>query len=148
MVALLDVNVLLALALPNNVFHGAAHRWFAENHEQGWATCLLTQSSFVRLYCNPSVTKMLRSSREAMSVLRAAVAHPNHVYWQLDTEMTDIIPEISARMMGHKQVMDAVLLDLAIRRGSRFATFDKRLLSLLPAGSALREHVALIPFLD
>ena len=54
-VSLLDVNVLLALAWPTHVHHLAAHRWFAENHDAGWATCPLTQLGFVRLAMQPAV---------------------------------------------------------------------------------------------
>ncbi|MDB6039699.1 MAG: hypothetical protein JWM99_3540 [Verrucomicrobiales bacterium] len=39
--ALLDTNVLLALAWPNHQHHAVAHRWFAKHTEQGWATCAL-----------------------------------------------------------------------------------------------------------
>jgi len=57
-VSLLDVNVLLALAWPTHVHHAAAHRWFAENHAMGWATCPLTQLGFVRLGIQPAVVKI------------------------------------------------------------------------------------------
>jgi len=57
-VSLLDVNVLLALAWPNHVHHPAAHRWFAENHREGWATCPLTQMGFVRTVNQPAVVKI------------------------------------------------------------------------------------------
>lgn len=36
-VALLDVNVLLALAWPNHQHHVAAHRWFHDDGRRGWA---------------------------------------------------------------------------------------------------------------
>ena len=39
MTALLDVNVLIALAWPNHVHHVAARAWFEEHREEGWATC-------------------------------------------------------------------------------------------------------------
>jgi predicted nucleic acid-binding protein len=38
-VALLDVNVLVALFQPDHVHHELAHDWFAENRQTGWATC-------------------------------------------------------------------------------------------------------------
>ena len=37
MAALLDVNLLVALAWPNHVHHQAAHRWFARRARHGWA---------------------------------------------------------------------------------------------------------------
>ena len=44
MIALLDVNVLVALFDPMHSNHEAAHEWFAENRAAGWATCPLTGS--------------------------------------------------------------------------------------------------------
>jgi predicted nucleic acid-binding protein len=55
LISLPDVNVLLALAWTNHIHHDAAHRWFAHNAEAGWATCLHTQSAFLRLSLNPHV---------------------------------------------------------------------------------------------
>jgi predicted nucleic acid-binding protein len=47
--------------------------------------------------------------------------------------------------VGHHQLTDAVLLDLAIRHGGQLATFDRRVLGLLPPNSVLRDAVAIIP---
>ena len=55
MIALPDINVLLALAWSNHAHHDAAHRWFARDATAGWATCLLTQTGFLRLSLNPQV---------------------------------------------------------------------------------------------
>jgi putative transposase len=33
--------------------HSAAHRWFAHDAAAGWATCLFTQTGFLRLSLNP-----------------------------------------------------------------------------------------------
>ena len=54
MVALLDVNVLIALFDKAHIFHEMAHRWFARNRRHGWATCAMTESAFVRISCGPS----------------------------------------------------------------------------------------------
>lgn len=40
--ALLDINVLLALAWPSHQHHAAAHGWFARESRHGWATCAFT----------------------------------------------------------------------------------------------------------
>ncbi len=53
MVALLDVNVLVALFDPMHVHHEAAHEWFALNRKDRWATCPLTENAFVRVLSNP-----------------------------------------------------------------------------------------------
>jgi predicted nucleic acid-binding protein len=38
-VGLLDVNVLVALLVPEHQHHDAAIEWFAAEANQGWATC-------------------------------------------------------------------------------------------------------------
>ena len=47
-VALLDVNLLLALFDPDHVHHEVAHDRFADERESGWATCPMTGNGFVR----------------------------------------------------------------------------------------------------
>jgi uncharacterized protein len=47
LIALPDINVLLALAWSNHAHHDAAHRWFARDATAGWATCVLTQTGFL-----------------------------------------------------------------------------------------------------
>lgn len=50
-----------------------------------------------------------------------------------------------ARVMGPKQLTDAVLVDLAIRRKGAVATFDRHMKSLFPPGSAWASHLTVIP---
>jgi len=42
-VGLLDVNVLVALLVPEHQHHSAAIEWFTTNGDQGWATCAVTE---------------------------------------------------------------------------------------------------------
>ena len=53
-VALLDVNVLVALFDPDHVHHEAAHDWFANEGTGGWATCPVTENGFIRVITNPA----------------------------------------------------------------------------------------------
>jgi hypothetical protein len=144
-VALLDVNVLLALAWPNHVHHLAAHQWFAENHEQGWATCPLTELGFVRLGMQLSVVKVPILFGDVMEALARMTASSAHRFWPLEAGPAGIRDEIRSRIVGHHQLTDAVLLDLAIRRQARLATLERRIASLLPPDSLLRDAVAVIP---
>lgn len=68
--ALLDVNVLLALAWSNHQHHAAAHHWFDETDGRRFATCSLTQLAFIRLSSNPSFTAEAVTPREVASLLR------------------------------------------------------------------------------
>jgi predicted nucleic acid-binding protein len=55
LIALPDINVLLALAWSHHAHYDAAHRWFARDATTGGATCLLTQTGFLRLSLNPQL---------------------------------------------------------------------------------------------
>ena len=145
MVHLLDVNVLLALAWPNHLHHQPAHAWFAANHKNGWATCPITQAGFVRLSCQPLVTKLLVPVCEAIQNLEMSTRSPHHQFWQQDTPIASLMPEMLSRIMGQRQVTDAVLVDLAIRRQGALATFDRRMSSLFPPGSPNASRLTFIP---
>jgi predicted nucleic acid-binding protein len=48
----LDVNLLVALAWPNDVHHVQAHRWFGARRPLGWAPCSIVEPGFVRVSSN------------------------------------------------------------------------------------------------
>lgn len=144
-VSLLDVNVLLALAWPTHIHHVAAHRWFGENHAAGWATCPLTQLAFARLAMQPAVVKIPVLFGDVMKALAQMTAHRAHRFWPLEGGLADIRGEIGTRVVGHNQLTDAVLLDLAIRHQGRLATFDRGVLGLVPSDSTVSDAVAIIP---
>jgi hypothetical protein len=48
-------------------------------------------------------------------------------------------------VVGYRQVTEAHLLSLAIRRGGRLATFDAGIRDLVPEGRDARTVVELIP---
>ena len=144
-VSLLDVNVLLALAWPNHVHHEAAHRWFAVNRTGRWATCPHTEIGFVRLSMQPAVVKTSVSFGDAFQALSASVSSLQHEFWPHDSSLTAIDAEMRTRISGHHQLADAMLLDLAIRRSGRLATFDRRIGNLVAAGSLNQGVLELIP---
>src|SRR5437016_10805095 len=145
MIRLLDVNVLLALAWPEHLHHEPAHSWFAQYRGEGWATCPATQSGFVRLSSTRSVVPDPITPVEAIAAMERSAAQPEHRFWPQDGQVAEMSPEIMVRIMGPKQMSDAVLLDLAIKRGGRLATFDKGILHLVPRNSPLAAHIELIP---
>lgn len=140
MIALLDVNALVALAWPNHIHHEAAHAWFQNQKELGWATCSVTQSGFVRVSSNPATTPEAKTPGEALALLELMVTQPGHVFWNDDISLVSPAFVARAGVLGHRQVTDAHLLSLAIKRGGRLATFDRRLLGLVPEG-ATQERV-------
>jgi toxin-antitoxin system PIN domain toxin len=121
--ALLDVNVLLALAWPNHQHHAAAHAWFAGAARNGWATCALTQLGFIRLSSNPSFTSHTVSPRNAALLLGKWTAHPAHHFLQCPSAED---AAIYASALGHQQVTDAYLVEVARKNHGRLVTLDKR----------------------
>ena len=131
MTALLDVNVLIALAWPNHVHHAAARAWFSERQEDGWATCPLTEAGFVRVSCNPAVVRHQVTVFDAMAVLNGLTQLGNHVFWPLDQSILHLPKSIGARLQGYRQVTDAVLLAAAMQRDGELATLDGGMESLV-----------------
>lgn len=144
-VHLLDVDVLLALAWPTHIHHSAAHQWFGANHESGWATCPLTQLGFVRLSMQPAAVKIPILFGAVMAALDQMTASGTHRFCALEGGVAGNREEIRSRIVGHHQLADAVLLDLAMRHGARLATFDRRIAGLLPSVSTQRDSVVVIP---
>jgi toxin-antitoxin system PIN domain toxin len=126
-VALLDVNALVALAWDSHVHHAAMRVWFAANGSEGWSTCPITESGFVRVSSNPIVLPSAIGVHAARGVLAALRAHPGHRFLTDDVSMSDSdVPSIA----GYRQVTDAHLLTLARRRGARLVTFDSSILAI------------------
>lgn len=74
--ALLDVNVLVALAWESHVHHVAATTWFDEFAVAGWSTCPITESGFVRVSANPRALPVAVSIKDALVVLAALRTKP------------------------------------------------------------------------
>ena len=134
MPALLDVNTLVALAWPNHVHHAAARAWYTAHRDQGWATCPVTESGFVRVSSSPRATPEARTPLEALTLLRRIVELPGHRFWQDDVSLAREEHLALGRLVGYRQVTDAHLLSLAIRRGGRLVTFDRGVRQLVPDG--------------
>jgi predicted nucleic acid-binding protein len=67
---------------------------------------------------------------------------PAHAFWSDDVSPADADATPFGRLVGHRQVTDAHLLTLAVRRGGRLATFDRGVLELTPGN---RGAVELVP---
>lgn len=134
-VTLLDINVLLALFWPDNPNHFTALRWFEQNYKKGWATCPATQSGFVRLSSNRAFTMNALNPAEAISLLERNVRHPNHEFWAESSELADLLAPLRQRITGYRQIADACLLALAMKKRGRLVTFDKGVAGLLPPGT-------------
>jgi len=147
LIALLDVNVLIALFDPVHGHHQAAHDWFARNRAQGWATCPLTENGFVRVICNPGYPGRRTPLPDTIHRLRLFEGSGDHAFWADSVTLCDDSFFLSAHIAGHRQLTDVYLLGLAVKNGGRLATFDRGIPISSVAG-ARKHHLVLIGPLD
>jgi toxin-antitoxin system PIN domain toxin len=121
MTVLLDANVLIALLVAEHVHHESAEAWFA-GLTGPFATCPITQGSLVRLLIREG-----QPAETARHVVRDMASHPRHEFWSDDVSYTDVP---TAGIVGHRQVTDAYLAQLARARHGRLATFDEGMAKL------------------
>jgi hypothetical protein len=118
---LLDANVLIALLVGDHVHHEVAEDWFADMNAN-FATCPITQGSLIRLLIREG-----QSAVSALAVLGRTVVSPRHEFWPDELSYADVP---TPGMVGHRQVTDAYLAQLARAHGSRLATFDRAMAQL------------------
>jgi len=93
----------------------------------------------------PAVVKTDITFQDAMRALASSMAAPEHVFWALDYPISELRPELAARIVSHLHLTDALLLDLAVRKQGRLATLDRRLANLLPLDSPTRSALQILP---
>jgi toxin-antitoxin system PIN domain toxin len=124
-VALLDVNVLVALFQPDHVHHDLAHDWFADNRRSGWATCPVTETGLVRLLANPRFHGSGIAVSAVVERLRRLQSDPAHEWWEANISLTDAALFQLTAIRGHRQVTDVYLAGLAHSRHGKLVTFDR-----------------------
>lgn len=125
-VALLDVNVLVALFNPDHIHHESAHDWYADHRTLGWATCPLTELGLVRILANPAYWNEGERSAAILGRLRRFCTSGHHEFWPDALSLRDEIFDLSFAA-GYQQLTDIYLLGLATKRGGRLATFDRNI---------------------
>jgi uncharacterized protein len=118
---LLDANVLIALVVDDHVHHNAAEAWLA-GHDGRIATCPITEGSLVRLLVREG-----QSAAMAQAVISALADDPRHEFWPDEISYSDVS---LVGVIGHRQVTDAYLAQLARAHNGRLATFDQGLAKL------------------
>ncbi len=144
MIALLDVNVLVALFDGAHVHHEHAHRWLDEHKEAGWATCPITENGLVRVVSNPSYPGRRTTVEDACDRLKRFLSSGGHSFWPDDVSLADPSVFRHRRIGGPARITDAYLLALAIGHRGRLVTFDRKL-ATGPVAGARSEHVVVIP---
>jgi len=131
--ALLDVNVLVAVAWPNHVHHAPARRWFAGEAAGGWASCAITQLGFVRVSCNPLIVGEAVSAPEAQKLLDRLTQVGDHAFWGTLPPLHALDRRLVDSVAGHREVTDAYLLGLVLQNDARLVTLDRGLVELARA---------------
>jgi uncharacterized protein len=119
--ALLDANVLIALVVAEHVHHDTAAEWLSASNSD-FATCPITQGSLVRF--------LLRSGHSASAARDVVVAVGDanrHEFWPDHVPFADV--EMGG-VVGHRQVTDAYLAQLARSREGQLVTLDSGLAHL------------------
>ncbi len=126
MVALLDVNVLIALHDRDHVHHERAARWLETHVADGWASCPLTQNGCLHImsqggYSNPQTLPVLTT------MLRQSTATEFHTLWSDDISILDSARFNHGHMHSPRQLTDLYLLALAVKNAGRLVSFDQRI---------------------
>lgn len=135
-IALLDVNVLVALFDPDHVHHDLAHDWFADQRSRGWATCPVTEAGFVRVMSHPKYRPDALRPSDAITQLRKFCTSGHHHFWSDAVTLRDEELFAPAAIRGHSQITDIYLLGLATHMDGTLATFDRAIPSTAVKGSS------------
>lgn len=144
-VALLDVNVLVALFDPDHVHHDAAHDWFADQRKHGWATCPLTENGFIRTVAALSRAREPIAASELAERLRRFTESEFHRFWADELSLRDDGVFALEHVGGHQQLTDVYLLALVVKRGGVLATFDRKIPVRAVLGATPSHLAALAP---
>lgn len=121
MTTLLDANVLIALLVADHVHHDAAEEWLAGSADE-LATCPITEGALVRFMVREG-----RTAAEARSLVAALHGLDRHRFWPDSVSYAEVS---LAGVVGHRQVTDAYLAELARSQHCRLATFDRGMAGL------------------
>lgn len=127
MTYLLDVNVLIALVDSGHVRHERANEWFDREVGLSWATCPITENGLVRILSHPKYPNGSVSPSQLVAVLAGLAELPSHEFWPDDVSLRDDRWTDASLVLTASQVTDSYLLALAISKGGKLATFDRRL---------------------
>ncbi len=123
-----DVNIWVALSDPAHAAYEQATEWLLGSHGARLLLCPVTEAGFVRIAASPLVGK--KSILDAMRMLEAIAALPNVTHLPVAPSWLELIEPLARRLVGHRQVTDALLLGLAIRNEAVLVTLDRSIQAL------------------
>ncbi len=140
---LLDVNLLFALLWEPHVHHAAAQQWFGAQGKKGWCTCATTELGFARAFANPKINPGVASPLDALELLEGNKRVHKHGF--VSEDLTPVMATQDMLMQGHRQVTDAYLYGLCIKKRLVFVSFDAGLNSLFRPGDARLKSLKILP---
>jgi len=123
-IALLDVDVLVALFDPAHLHHEQAHTWFGANRGSGWATCPITENGFARVVSHPGYPGRRVAVSDALERLGTFAESDDHHFWPDSTSLRRRSRVDTSLLDGQDGIRSAYLLLLAVENQGRLATFD------------------------
>jgi toxin-antitoxin system PIN domain toxin len=123
------VNVLIALTVQEHEHHDRASIWAST--VDSFATCPVVEGALVRF-----LVRLGESAITAVEVIQRIRNLPAGEFWPDSISYADID---LGHVVGHRQVTDAYLVNLAGSHAATLATLDEGLASLLP------DHTFLLP---
>jgi hypothetical protein len=141
--ALLDVNVLIALLDDAHVFSRRANEWL-DAAARRIATCPIVENGVIRIMSAPAYSATHRATPEQVARgLKVLAKGVDHEFWPDEVSLLDEAVVDFSRLHGHRQVTDAYLLALTVRRGGTLATFDTALPVTAVRGASKKHLVAI-----
>jgi toxin-antitoxin system PIN domain toxin len=142
-IALLDVNVLVALLDSAHLNHDEAHAWFGRNRSKGWATCPITLNGCARVLSNPGYPTVDTTVDDVNVHLRAMCEAAAHHFWPDSISLLDERLFQPRKIGGYQKITDVYLLALSVVNRGRLVTFD-RSISLSSVHGAKGEHLEIL----
>lgn len=125
-IALLDVNVLIALFDTKHSFHDFATRWFRNTGMQGWATCPIVENGLIRIASQPNYPTVENYNPGIVcGHLQQLKQVGNYHFWPDEVSLNDADLFDLRNIRTHRQVTDAYLVGLAYKHKGRLVTFDR-----------------------
>jgi len=125
-VALLDVNVLVALISASHIHHDVAHDWFTDNTASGWASSPITEGGLLRILANSARIGEHVPLPRLVNLLNSFCENSRHEFWPDTLSLRDQRLFNAEAVRGHQQLTDVYLLGLAVKHGGKFVTLDQR----------------------
>lgn len=134
-VALLDVNVLIALFDNEHKYHDLVSDWLIDYIDLGnhWASCPNTQNGCLRIISLPKYPNRFDIG-VIQSQLTKATQHRNHIFLPDDISLTQANLIDWQKVQGHNQLTDIYLIALTQKHHAKFVTLDSKIdLATLPS---------------